>query len=153
MPFQEDPPRQPNIPPPPPDLATVDVVQIPDPETAQENSQSKPYQLPHPDQDLPVPHVLSCEERLLLTRHTRLRDGTAQGRAKGEFHDKHAPDEHRGGEEGVCILVEGRVLEVVVIQGYEGGEQDEANGEDAFEDHGAGVGEAGVVHEFGGVDH
>ncbi len=74
----------------------------------------------------------------LLTRYARysislplksmLLRALAKGRAERKFHNEHASEDNDGCEEGVGILMERGVLQVVVVEGYEDCEGDEAEG-------------------------
>lgn len=70
-----------------------------------------------------------------------------------QLHDVHTPQQHKRGQDGVGVLVESRVLEVVVVGGDEDGQGDGEEAEQERDRVGAGVREGGPEHEAGGVDH
>ena len=72
--------------------------------------------------------------------------GILEVRAEREFHDVHLANDDDDGEEGVDVLVELRVLQVVVVEGDSHAEEGEQRGEAGFEQGGARVGEGGVAH-------
>lgn len=69
-----------------------------------------------------------------------------QARPKCEFHHPHRAHEDDGCEDGVRILMEGWVLQVVVVERYEYCEGDQEEGEEEAEEAGARVGEGGIGH-------
>lgn len=116
--FQQYTPGQPNLMPPPPQLRAVLVVQVPHRKTAQESRQTGSNHPPHLPQDLAIPVVfalLLCGISADLALRIPLFAALAVVRANADFHDVHGAQQHNGCQDGVCVLVERGVLQVVVV--------------------------------------
>lgn len=166
--LEDDAPGQADFPSPAAQGAAELVVQGPDGEAAEEDAQAEPDHGPHGAQDLEIARVLAQ----LLPRHRRAVDllrllvvaqrrrvlrgraplGLERG-AQAHLHDVHAPQQDDSGQQGVHVLVEGRVLQVVVVAGDKGGEAEQEDAEQLGVEARLAVGEGGVEHQAGGVDH
>ncbi len=69
-----------------------------------------------------------------------------QARPEREFHHPHRAHEDDDCEYGVRVLMEGWVLQAVVVERYKYCERDEEEGEEEAEEAGARVGEGGIGH-------
>lgn len=69
-----------------------------------------------------------------------------EGRAQECLHGVDGPQDDEERHARVDVLVEGRVLDVVVVERYGETERDEGDGEGAAEGHGARVGKGSVGH-------
>lgn len=126
--FQKDTPRKTNVPPPSPQSAAIFVVDVPECESSQEYGKSITDHDPHESESLSVPLILTllflllslCDDILLLHRSLCL-PLRFQSRADVDFHDVHGAEKNNRSQEGVHVLVECWVLEVVVVSSDEDG--------------------------------
>ena len=159
MTLQENPPWQPNLSSPNPQLGAIHIVQTPDQEPPQECCQTKSNHDPHLSQNLPISPILALTDQFLIGRHAPLMQQFVlnltplQPRPQIQLHHIHATRQYNSRQDGVRILMKGRVLQVVIIQRDEDGEGEQEEGEVEGEEAGARVGKGGVAHEACSVDH
>ena len=77
----------------------------------------------------------------------------SQGWPQAELHHVHASEKDDSGQERICVLMEGRVLQIVVVERDEDGEGDQTKGKEKAELSRLRVGEGGVTHQTRGVNH
>lgn len=160
MALQQQTPRQADLVAPLAQLRAVDIVEIPDGEAAQEDAEAPGDHDPHLAQDLAVALLLARDLGLL-----RGRRGVARAHAlvlevappvvgpQVQLHDDHGADQHDGREQRVRVLVEGRVLQVVVVERDEDGQGGDAQTQGPFDQQRAAVFEGRPCHQAGRVDH
>lgn len=122
MALQEDSPWQTHRAAPQADLGAELVVQIPDEEPAEEHAQSVRDHKPHRLEGLHIPHVLVMLSFLgrhllapLLPIQAVFLARVAPSRPQRHLHGMHAAEDNSCRKNGVGILVEDGVLEVVVV--------------------------------------
>lgn len=160
MSLQEDTPGQAHLTAQLANLRAEVVVQIPDKEPTEEHAQSVHDHKPHRLESLHVAHVLVMLAFLgrhlfapLLPLQPVLLARVAPFRPKGHLHGVHAAQDNDRGQDRVGILVEHWVLEVVVVECDEDGQSEEGDREEESHTRGARVGERGIAHQAGRVDH
>lgn len=128
MTLEEDAPRETNLGPPLPQGRAHFVVQGPDGKATEEDRQPSSHHPPHVSQDLLISQVLAQivirrkdVRRSLGQFQSILLRALSQRGSQGDFHDIHAPEDDDGGQDGVGVLVEGGILQVVVVGGDEDG--------------------------------
>lgn len=158
--FEQDSPGQASLMSPSSDLGAIYVVQIPDGKASKEDAQAKGDHGPHLLQDPLVPLVLPLLFSLgLWTGESALSYGfvglvaLAEMWSDVKLHDNHAADQDDGSQNRIGVLVKGRVLEEVVVEGDEQGEAGNGETENDLGRSLSVVGEGGPEHEAGGVDH
>lgn len=156
MTLKKDTPRESDFPSPSTQGGTIDVVQGPNTKPSKENAQTTSDHKPHCLDNLLVPVILTLLLLPLLIRDHTLLLHVGSGLyvwANVALHDVDGTEKYDGSEQSIHVLVEGWVAEVVVIACDEGGQGNEEDGEQ--DTHGIllFVGEGGIKHETGGVDH
>ena len=100
MPLQKDPPRQPHIPPPPPNSRAKLIIERPKPKAAQENPEPTPNHHPHLAQNLQVSSILFLASAIIalpikpwIRQHPPFRTQTW---SDIKLHDPNSPEQqHR----------------------------------------------------------
>lgn len=146
--------------PPPSQGGAIRIIEIPDCEPTQEDAQAERNHDPHLGNNDLIPDIFPLLfQFLLLAEHVRVSKpfmhymSPAEVRPQVQLHDVHTPQQHKRGQDGVGVLVEGRVLQVVVVGRDEDGQGDGEEAEQERDRVGAGVREGGPEHEAGGIDH
>ena len=160
MTLQENAPRQPHDLAPPADLRAERIIQIPDEKAAEEHGQTISDHKPHGFEDLGVADVLIVLvflgrhlDSLLLAGETVFFPRAPPPRAQRHLHGVHAAQDDDNSQDSVRVLVENGVLEVVVVQGNEDSQAREGDGQEETDAGWSRVGERGVAHQTGCVDH
>lgn len=134
----------------------MDIVQMPGSEAAQKYTQAKGNHLPHRAQDLLVSLVflvLYCFCATTPLGVCCLSLLRAKPWPDVDFHDIHSSEQDDGCENGICGLVEGRVLEVVIVECNEQSKRDQADRQRRRIQSRFAIAEGRKVHQTRGVNH
>lgn len=141
-------------------LGAKDVVQRPNAKATQENTQSTGNHDPHGLEDLSVSRSLSLQLDLLLMRQcttlARLVEfclSLSKARSDVDFHDIHCAEQDHRCQQGVRVLVKGRVLEIMVIASDKERKGNKRDGQDERDGVSCLVRKGSVAHQACGVDH
>lgn len=120
MALEHEAPRHTDFPPPFDELGAVLIVEMPDCKTAQEDAQSEGDHLPHDSKRRQITLILAS----LDSCYSSMRPGVgcfaffgAEFRSDVDFHDIDSAEQYNSREEGVCVLVEAGVLQIVIVDG------------------------------------
>ena len=127
--LEEEAPRHADASAPGAQRGAVDVIHAPQREAAEEDRHAEADEEPHVLQDVAVALVQVCllfvgfeGVAVPLPDLAVLFFAPSPGRPQNGLHVVHAPEDDEDGQCGVHVLVEGRVLDVVVVRGDEDAE-------------------------------
>ena len=151
------------------EFRAVDVVEVPEREATEEDAQAVCDHCPHYSQRCKVPFILALPLGLLLrcccTVYLPIRMAIGLSvrycthplvpilGSYIDLHDVHGSQEHESGEDGIRILVESRILQVMVIERNECCERQEEDSEARLRFDRFIEAKCCEEHEARGVDH
>lgn len=121
MPLKQYPPRQPNLPPPPPQRPTINIINLPDQKPSKKNPQSRPHNRPHSLQRLQIPLInpllLLRTHRLAirLSRPQRTLPRPPPRRPQLPLHDIPPPKQHDRSQRSIAPLMKLGLLQIMII--------------------------------------
>lgn len=96
--------------------------------------------------------VMFCRRGIAL-RYPALLLLVAKVRPHIRLHDPHRPNQHGRGQYCIGVLVEGWILEIVIVQGDVQSKREDQDTEHRLEHARAFVSKSGPCHQTGGIDH
>ena len=120
MTLEHEAPRHTHFPPPFDELRAVLVVKMPDCKTSQEDAEPESDHLPHNSKRCQITLILASLDSCYTSVRPGVRCFAFLGAEFGpdvDFHDINGAEQYNSREEGVCVLVETRVLQIVVVDG------------------------------------
>lgn len=154
MSFEKNAPRQADFSPPHSQRRAVFVVEGPESISAEENGHTVGHNGPHFRENVLVRRLSRCGicrrlsgRWILISLQPVLFIPFPQSRSEGAFHDVHAAQEYGRRQDGVGVLLEGWILEVVIVERDEHRQGHECNAQQDTELLRLGPGKGCVDHE------